>query len=83
LNAGLANRGTTLSHFVDGQGEQGQNQHRLLVYGRGRRGEPCPRCGRPLASLIVGGRTSHVCEHCQPPPPNIGLSGPAAESAAT
>jgi formamidopyrimidine-DNA glycosylase len=68
LNAGITHRGTSFSHFVDGQGESGENQNFLRVYGRGRKAGPCPRCGRPLSLLVIGGRSSHLCEHCQPPP---------------
>lgn len=28
----------------------------------------CPRCGRPLEKLTVGGRTSYACPRCQPKP---------------
>lgn len=35
----------------------------FLVYGRA--GEPCPRCGTPLASIVQGGRTTHFCPRCQ------------------
>jgi len=66
LQAGIDNRGTTFSSYRDGTGRSGENQHRLNVYGRGRREEPCPRCGRPLAYLVIGQRTSHYCPHCQP-----------------
>jgi formamidopyrimidine-DNA glycosylase len=68
LRSGIDNRGTTFSSYRDGNGEAGTNQERLRVYGRGRRGEPCPRCGQSLVTLVAGGRTSHVCLRCQPPP---------------
>jgi formamidopyrimidine-DNA glycosylase len=35
----------------------------LLIH-RGKGGR-CPRCGRPLKSAIIGGRTSWFCAHCQ------------------
>jgi formamidopyrimidine-DNA glycosylase len=66
LRSGIEHRGTTFSSYRDANGEAGGNQFQLRVYGRGRRGEPCPRCGRPLVTLVAGGRTSHVCPHCQP-----------------
>jgi formamidopyrimidine-DNA glycosylase len=66
LSEALDNRGTTLSDFQDGDGQRGANQHNLSVYGRGRRGEPCLRCGSPLACIVVGGRSSHYCPSCQP-----------------
>jgi formamidopyrimidine-DNA glycosylase len=66
IDAGIEHRGVTISHFVDGAGESGENQHHLNAYGRGRRGEPCLRCGEPMTWLSVGGRTSHFCPVCQP-----------------
>ena len=68
LRSGIDNRGTTFSSYRDGNGEAGANQKRLRVYGRGRRGEPCLRCGQALVTLVAGGRTSHVCLRCQPAP---------------
>jgi formamidopyrimidine-DNA glycosylase len=67
LREGLEHRGTSISTFRDGAGREGRNQLNLRVYGRGRRGEPCPRCGHPLRCIVVGGRSSHYCGYCQPP----------------
>jgi formamidopyrimidine-DNA glycosylase len=65
LLAGIEHRGTSFSSYRDANGRQGENQHRLQVYGRGRNGSPCFRCGQPLAFLVFSGRTSHFCPHCQ------------------
>lgn len=35
----------------------------FLVYGRG--GDPCPRCTTKLMRLVLGGRTTVLCEKCQ------------------
>ena len=37
----------------------------LRVYGKGRLGLPCPRCGTSLEHLTVGGRGTTVCPRCQ------------------
>jgi formamidopyrimidine-DNA glycosylase len=29
-------------------------------------GEPCPRCGSPLGSLMAGRRETNFCPVCQP-----------------
>ena len=44
-------------------GEEGffQLQHR--VYGR--EGEPCLVCGTPIKRVVIAGRSSHYCPHCQ------------------
>jgi formamidopyrimidine-DNA glycosylase len=66
LREAVANRGTTFSSFVDGYGASGSNAQHLRVYGRGRRGEACVRCGGALTLTLVGGRSSHFCPNCQP-----------------
>jgi formamidopyrimidine-DNA glycosylase len=66
LNEGIARRGTSFSSFRDGNGMKGENAGNLRVYGRGRKGLPCPNCGQPLTIVTVAGRTSHICPRCQP-----------------
>jgi formamidopyrimidine-DNA glycosylase len=64
LRDSLDYRGTTFSSFQDANGESGGYGAVLSVYGRGGTG-PCPRCHRPLAKIIVGGRGTHFCPRCQ------------------
>lgn len=68
LQAGIENRGTSFSSYRDADGQSGENQHALRVYGRGRAGLPCLQCGAPLQFLIFSARTSHYCPVCQPAP---------------
>ncbi len=56
-------RGSSIDDYRDGFGEKGQNQERLLVYGRS--GLPCLRCGRPLKKMMLAGRTTVYCWSCQ------------------
>ena len=55
--------GSTVSDYVDSDGEEGffQLQHR--VYGR--EGEPCLVCKTPIKRIVIGGRSSHYCPKCQ------------------
>ena len=55
--------GSSISDYVDADGEQGffQLQHR--VYGR--EGEPCLVCETPIKRVVIGGRSSHYCPNCQ------------------
>ena len=62
----VAARGSTLRDFIDAEQRRGGQQDRFRVYGR--RGAPCPACGRSLLSLTVAGRTSTICPSCQPNP---------------
>jgi formamidopyrimidine-DNA glycosylase len=55
--------GSSISDYVDADGEEGffQLQHR--VYGR--EGEPCLVCGTRIRRIVLAGRSSHYCENCQ------------------
>lgn len=68
LRQSIANQGTTFSTFENPYGERGDNAGALHVYGKGRAGLPCPRCGTPLVPLVVAGRGTTVCPVCQPAP---------------
>jgi len=37
-----------------------------LSHVRGMTGAVCPRCGTPLARMVVAGRTTYFCPRCQP-----------------
>jgi formamidopyrimidine-DNA glycosylase len=65
LQAGVDRRGTSFSSYRDANGEAGENQQYLAVYGGGRKGNACPRCGKPLTHVVIAARTSHYCPHCQ------------------
>jgi formamidopyrimidine-DNA glycosylase len=63
LKHAIAKGGTTVSDYLNSRGETGLFQLELLVYGRA--GEPCRRCGAPLARLVQAGRSSFFCPQCQ------------------
>ncbi len=56
-------RGSSVISYVDGFGMPGNNQEKLLVYGRG--GEPCLTCGAPLVHTWLAGRGTVYCRRCQ------------------
>jgi formamidopyrimidine-DNA glycosylase len=58
--------GSSVRSYLNGEGEMGYFQLKIQVYGR--KGEPCNRCGHPIRRLVVAGRGTHICEHCQPFP---------------
>jgi formamidopyrimidine-DNA glycosylase len=66
LLAGIEAKGATIDDFRHIDGAWGSFQDRFAVHRR--KGEPCPVCGRPVRKLVVGGRGTYVCEHCQPRP---------------
>jgi formamidopyrimidine-DNA glycosylase len=66
LAAGIEAKGASIDDFRHLDGARGSFQDRFLVHRRA--GEPCPRCGRTIRKIVVGGRGTYVCEHCQPRP---------------
>jgi formamidopyrimidine-DNA glycosylase len=64
LEMGIARQGSTLSDYRLPDGSSGSMQDEFRVYGRG--GEPCDRCGTPIAKSRVGGRGTWFCPTCQP-----------------
>ncbi|MDI3339731.1 MAG: bifunctional DNA-formamidopyrimidine glycosylase/DNA-(apurinic or apyrimidinic site) lyase [Sphaerobacter sp.] len=65
LRGAIARGGTTLRDYRDGLGRPGSNQHYLQIYHLDA-GDPCPRCGEPIARLVVGQRGTRFCPRCQP-----------------
>jgi len=63
LQEAISLGGSSVSDYVDSEGEEGffQLQHR--VYGR--EGEPCLVCKTPIKRVVIAGRSSHYCPKCQ------------------
>jgi len=63
LREAIALGGSSISDYVDADGEKGffQLQHR--VYGR--EGEPCLVCRTAIRRVVLAGRSSHYCSNCQ------------------
>jgi formamidopyrimidine-DNA glycosylase len=63
LTEAIALGGSSISDYVDADGEEGffQLQHR--VYGR--EGEACLVCQTPIRRIVIAGRSSHYCPKCQ------------------
>jgi formamidopyrimidine-DNA glycosylase len=59
-------RGSSISDYIDSEGNRGEFQLRHRVYQR--EGQPCFRCRAKIRRMIVAGRSSHFCPRCQPPP---------------
>jgi formamidopyrimidine-DNA glycosylase len=63
LKEAIALGGSSISDYVDADGEEGFFQLRHRVYGR--QGEPCLVCKTPVKRVVIGGRSSHYCPKCQ------------------
>lgn len=64
LRRALRHRGSTLRDYVDGQNRRGNYQRLLRVYGRS--GQPCRVCGTIIQRIVLAGRSTCFCPHCQP-----------------
>jgi formamidopyrimidine-DNA glycosylase len=55
--------GSSVSDYVGADGEEGffQLQHRVYM----RTGQPCLVCGTSIRRIVLAGRGTHFCPHCQ------------------
>ncbi len=63
LEQGLRNGGTTLRDYRDADGNAGENQNALWVYGRA--GAACRVCGEAIEPFVLGGRGGAFCPNDQ------------------
>ncbi len=56
--------GTTFSDYRTTWGHEGGYGEELRVFRR--TGQPCPVCGASIERIVVAGRGTHFCPHCQP-----------------
>jgi formamidopyrimidine-DNA glycosylase len=66
LQEAIRLHGSSVSDYVDANGEPGEFQRRHRVYQR--EGKACFRCGAKIRRVIVAGRSSYFCARCQPAP---------------
>jgi formamidopyrimidine-DNA glycosylase len=66
LRQAIAMHGSSISDFLDADGEPGEYQRHHRAYGR--EGKRCFRCKTPIHRTMVAGRSSYFCPKCQPAP---------------
>jgi formamidopyrimidine-DNA glycosylase len=66
LKKAILLRGSSISDFLDADGEPGEYQQHHRVYGR--EGRHCFRCKAIIRRIIVAGRSSYFCPNCQKTP---------------
>jgi len=66
LEKAIVLRGSSISDFLDADGEPGEYQLHHRVYGR--EGKACPRCRTKIRRIVVAGRSSYFCPNCQRAP---------------
>ncbi|MCU1315907.1 MAG: Formamidopyrimidine-DNA glycosylase [Candidatus Acidoferrum typicum] len=69
LRKAIVLRGSSISDFLDAEGQPGEYQRHHRVYGR--EGKNCHRCRTPIRRAIVAGRSSYFCPRCQPSPRGV------------
>lgn len=55
--------GTTVSDFLNVDGSEGKFAQKLKMYGM--EGRKCRTCGSMIEKVVIGGRASCYCPHCQ------------------
>ena len=63
LTLAIEHRGSSISDYVDADGNRGDFQMMHRVYGR--EGEACVNCGAAIKKAVVAGRGTHYCPVCQ------------------
>ncbi|MEE9269548.1 MAG: zinc finger domain-containing protein, partial [Candidatus Krumholzibacteria bacterium] len=63
LKRAIAHGGTTLRDYRKVDGTEGAFQKFHAVYGRS--GEECVECGGEIKRIVLAGRGTHFCPHCQ------------------
>src|SRR6184192_1622814 len=66
LRKAIAMHGSSISDFLDADGEPGEYQRHHRAYGR--EGKRCYRCKTPIRRAMVAGRSSYFCPTCQHSP---------------
>jgi formamidopyrimidine-DNA glycosylase len=73
-------QGTSFRDYIDIEGRPGNYLQKLRVYQK--TGNPCPRCRHAIRRLIIAGRSSHFCPHCQRRPRQVAkMRGPRKPAA--
>jgi formamidopyrimidine-DNA glycosylase len=63
LTTAIRLKGSSISDYVDADGQKGSFQLQHQVYGRA--GGPCATCGTAIRRIVVGQRGTHYCPKCQ------------------
>ncbi|MEA1963714.1 MAG: DNA-formamidopyrimidine glycosylase [Candidatus Aerophobetes bacterium] len=63
LDEAISYRGSSVDAYVDLQGEKGEYEPHLMVYGR--KGKKCFQCGTIIQKISIKGRGTYFCPSCQ------------------
>jgi formamidopyrimidine-DNA glycosylase len=63
LRRSITTGGSSISDYLQPDGNSGAYQDERRVYGR--EGEPCPACRSRIRRIVIGQRSAHYCPRCQ------------------
>jgi formamidopyrimidine-DNA glycosylase len=63
LNDAISQGGSSISNYVDSNGDEGYFQLSTCVYGK--IGEKCKNCKSPIRRILISNRSTHFCPRCQ------------------
>jgi formamidopyrimidine-DNA glycosylase len=63
LQLGIDREGASISNYVHPDGTKGDMQNAVAVFRR--TGFPCYDCDTAIERIVLGGRSTHFCPHCQ------------------
>ena len=63
LQLGIDREGASITNYVLPDGKKGDMQNAVMVFRR--TGFPCYDCNTPIERIVLGGRSTHFCPHCQ------------------
>ncbi|MFQ5399070.1 MAG: DNA-formamidopyrimidine glycosylase [Anaerolineae bacterium] len=63
LQLGIEKQGATIDNYRKPDDTLGNMQEKFMVYGR--KGEPCYLCRSRVKRIVLGGRGTNFCPHCQ------------------
>lgn len=63
LKEAIKYKGSSVDNYVTADGEEGNYEEKLLIYGRDKK--TCPVCQTKLKSIKLGGRGTNYCPKCQ------------------
>lgn len=63
LRLGIEREGASIDSYTKPDGTRGDMQNAVNVFRR--TGAPCYVCDTPIERIVLGGRSTHFCPHCQ------------------
>jgi formamidopyrimidine-DNA glycosylase len=63
LQRSVSTGGSSISDYVNPDGQDGAYQDERMVYAR--EGKACKVCGTTIKRMVIGQRSSHFCPRCQ------------------